>query len=84
MNDIKNQLDFVLSYFDDDGTNLDKLSASQEWEVYCLGDGLGKHNPAELLAINGGWDINHVRHSSKAAVNEMALKLMEFGERPKA
>lgn len=78
MEQLKDQYQFVMSFFDDDGENLDKLSASQEWEVYCLGDGLGTSDPEKLLQMNGGWDINHIRNSSKSAVNNMALRIAEI------
>jgi len=48
------------------------LTNKQQWQAYCLADGLGKCSEAELKEINGGWDWSHIRDSSDEALREMA------------
>jgi hypothetical protein len=42
------------------------------YDIYCLGDGFGRHSEAVMLSINEGYDWSHIRDSSAAAVTEMA------------
>lgn len=72
----------VCSYMHYNGDKYGTLNDSQMWEVYCLADGFGKMSSEQLIEINDGWDWSHIRDSSREAINNMALRILEMTSNP--
>jgi len=68
----------VVSFLHHTGENRKALTADEQWEVFCLGNGFGDCTPEVLAEINSGWDWSHVRDSDDTGWARMANRVREL------